>query len=136
MENGIQFSVDFPNWKNSKQLAIEEKEDPLSIIQLLQTSTEKLDEMIDMYLKKIGNLNEVDALIAEAIAAYKKGEMKPSIAVLKGTGAMGKAIKPISESNPKWQSKEQKEITQFLKAYATHQFMHGIGMPLNYGAIK
>lgn len=136
METGIQFSVDFPNWKNTKQLSISGNEDPAQVIQLLQTATEKLDEMIEFYLKKVGSLQAIDSLISEAVASYKKGDMKSAVAVLKGTGAMGKAIKPITESNPKWQAKEQKEMTQFLKAYATHKFMQGIGLPLTYGALK
>ena len=134
MDSGIQFSVDFAHWKNAKQLAITGNENPAQVIALLQTATSKLDESIELYLKKLGTLTELDAMIEEAITAYKQGNSKPAIAVLKGTGAVGKIMKPFAESNPKWQAKEQKEMISFLKAYSTRKFMRGIGLPLNYGA--
>lgn len=136
MDSGIQFSADFTHWKNSKQLPISGNENPIQVMGILQTATEKLDESVETYLKKMGSLAELDAFIEDAIKAYKQGNAKPAIAVLKGTGAVGKAMKPLSESNPKWQAKEQKEIIQFLKAYSTRKFMRGIGIPLNYGALQ
>ncbi len=135
METGIQFSADFQHWKSAKQLPIQGNEDPAQVIALLQVATTKLDETIEMYLKKIAPLTELDALIDEAIKAYQQGNPKPAVAVLKGTGAVGKAMKPFSESNPKWQAKEQKEMISFLKAYSTRKFMRGIGMNLNYGGL-
>ena len=135
MENGIQFAAAFPHWKSAKEMSISGAENPLEVISLLRLATEKLDESMELYLKKIGSLNELDALIAEAITTYQQGNSKLAVSLLKGTGAAGKIMKPFSETNPKWQAKEQKEMIQFLKAYATRKFMHGIGLSLNYGAL-
>jgi hypothetical protein len=135
MDSGIQFSVDFAHWKGAKQLPISGAENPLEVISVLRAATEKLDESMELFLKRVGNLNELDALIAEAITSYQQGNPKLAVSLMKGTGPAGKIMKPFSETNPKWQAKEQKEMIQFLKAYATRKFMRGIGINLNYGAL-
>jgi hypothetical protein len=135
MSGMIQFAVDFPNWKASKELSFASAPDTGQLLQILLLSTEKADDVVATYLKKLGKLTEIDALIEEAAQGFSKGEMKVFTAVVKGTGVMGKAVKVISESNPKWQNKEQKEVQQFLKLYATRQLMRKIGLPLHPSAM-
>jgi len=67
MEEVIQFIANYADWKSIKKLKIEAATDPKTIMEFLASLGTGIDRKIEDNLRKIVELDKVDAAIAELV---------------------------------------------------------------------
>ncbi len=133
-EKYIQFVANYADWVAVKKLKIEEATDSRTIAEFLAGLTISVDRKIADNLGKIIDLKKLDS----ALATIEAGKTEEQIAeALKevNTRKINAVINELAQ-NEKWQKNEQREIADFLKAYAMRTVLKKCGVTVDYSEIE
>lgn len=134
MEKTIQFVANYNDWVAIKKLKIEEKTDPKTIMEFLASLTTSIDNKVSENLKKIVDLEKLDAALKE----LKFGRTESEIANVLAEANSRKINAVISEisAKPELQKNEQKEIADFCRVYALKKALNECGLKIDYSSIE
>lgn len=131
-EKYIQFVANYDDWVAIRKLKIEPATDPRTVMEFIAGLSISFDSKVEANLRKIVNLEKVDAAIAE-LGLGKKDVAKAIEEVnSRKVGAVAKEISVL----PNLQSNEQKEIEQFCKVYAMKKALKECGLAADYADIE
>jgi len=137
MENeGIQFVAKMGNWVAVRKLTIEQKTDPITVMEFLAGLSVSFDHKIEEFLAKAVDTAKLNAAIEEATANLGKGEKRISEAIAQANGAtVNKAINEICEK-PGLQKKEIDGLKEFCKVLALRKALKKAGLKIDFTTIE
>lgn len=133
MEEAIQFIANCGQWKAIKKLRIEPATDPRTIMEFLASLETGIDRKIEENLRKIVDLDQVDAAIAQIEAGKGREAIAKIIADVTGR-KVNSVIKEIC-TKPELQKNEQKELIGFCKVYALRKLLGEAGLSVDYSSV-
>ena len=134
MDEVIQFMANYSDWKSIKKLRIEPATEPRTIMEFLASLETGIDRKIEANLRKIVELDKVDAAIAKLELA--KGKENVGIAIAEvNSRKINSVIKEIC-TKPELQKNEQKELVGFCKVYAMRKALNETELSVDYTSIK
>jgi len=130
-EKNIQFIANYDDWVCIKKLKIEEKTDPRTIMEFLAGLGTGIDRKIEANLRKIVDLEKLDAALAEETSGK-------DIAAALAAANSRKVSAIINEITtlPELQKNEQKELQGFCKVYALKKTLKEAGLKIDYSEIE
>jgi hypothetical protein len=132
LDGSIQLVANYSDWKAIKKITVTEKTDPLTVMEFLASLTGSVDNKVEANLKKIVDLGKLDKAIEEL--GLTKGDATKALEEI-NSRTISKVINEIS-ANPKYQKNQQKELAEFLKAYATRKTLKACGLMVDYTQIE
>ena len=134
MDESIQFIANYEDWKSIKKLKIEAATEPKTVMEFLASLETGIDRKIEDNLRKIVELDKVDAAIAELGLA--KGKENVAIAIANVSGRkVNSVIKEIC-TKPELQKNEQTELIGFCKVYAMRKALTETELFVDYMSVK
>ena len=133
MDNVIQFIANYDDWQAIKKIKIEDKTGPKMIMEFLVSLGMSFDNRIEKNLRKVVDLDKVDAAINEVECGKSEEEIAAAIKAV-NRRSVSSAIKEIT-SNPELQKNEQKELAQFCKVYAMRKVLKNCGLGVDYSEV-
>ncbi len=134
MEESIQFMANYSDWKSIKKLKIEAATEPKTIMEFLASLETGIDRKIENNLRKLVELDKVDAAIAELGLA--KGKENVGIAIAEvNSRKVNSVIKEIC-TKPELQKNEQTELIGFCKVYALRKALNETEVFVDYTSVK
>ena len=134
MDETIQFIANCGSWKAIKKLKIEDATEDKTVMEFLASLEMGIDRKIEENLRKIVELDKVDAAIAE-IQGGKKKEIVAEVIAEVGSRKVNSVINEIC-TKPELQKNEQKELIGFCKVYAMRKALKEAGLDVDYSGIK
>jgi len=134
MDEGIQFFANLGNWKAIKKLKVEPATDDRTVMEFLASLEMGIDRKIEENLRKIVELEKVDAAIAE-ISGGKGKEQVAEVISQVGSRKVNSVINEIC-TKPELQKNAQKELIGFCKVYAMNKALKEAGLNVDYSGIK
>ena len=134
MDECIQFIANYEDWKSIKKLKIEAATDPMTIMEFLASVETGIDRKIESNLRKIVELDKVDAAIAELGLSKEKESIASAIADVNGR-KVNSVIKEIC-TKPELQKNEQTELIGFCKVYAMRKALTETELFVDYTTVK
>jgi vacuolar-type H+-ATPase subunit I/STV1 len=131
MDGDIQFIANYDDWKAIKKIKITSATDPRTVIEFLASLTYSVDNKVEVNLRKIVKLEEVDKAIEEI--NFSKGDISKAIEEVTSR-KISKIINEITEVN-NFQKNVQKEIQGFCKVYALRKALAKCGLLINYSDV-
>ena len=128
MEGQIQFVANYEDWKAIKKITITDLTEPLAIAEFLASLTYSTDDKIESNLRKVVELDRVDAAIAEL--NLEKGDAGKAIQEI-NSRAVSKAINDITKLE-KFNGPTQKELVGLCKIYAVKKALKACGILNSY----
>lgn len=137
MNGYIQFIANYEDWKAVKKLTIDSKMDNKTILEFLASLTTGVDKKIEYNLGKIVDLSEINSFVERETESRGRSEQAIAavLSALKGA-KLGRIIKQEIEKIKGLQKNEKKEITDFLRAYATRKALKYLGISVDYSEIE
>ncbi|MCX6801846.1 MAG: DUF2666 family protein [Candidatus Diapherotrites archaeon] len=137
MENeGIQFVAKMGNWVAVRKLTVEEKTDPIMVMEFLAGLSVSFDGKMEEFLGKAVETAKLNAAIDEATASLGKGEKGISEAIAQVNSiAVNKTINEICEK-PELQKKEIEELKEFCKILAMRKALMKAGLRIDFSTIE
>ncbi len=132
-EKYIQFIANYDDWVSIRKLKIEGVTDPKTIMEFLSSLNTSVDSKVEINLRKIVKLDEVDSAIAE-IGLGKKDTAKALEEI--NSRKVNSVIKKIVEELEGFSKPEKKEIEQFCKVYAMRKALKETGIMVDYSEIE
>lgn len=133
-EKYIQFVANYDDWAAIKKLKIEPATDPRTIAEFLASLTFSVDRKIAENLGKIVDIAKLDAVLALVPIGKTEDEIAATLKEL-NTRKVSQCINEIS-AIPKLQKGEQKEVADFLRAYASRKLLKACGVVVDYSQIQ
>ncbi|MFH0954767.1 MAG: DUF2666 family protein [Candidatus Micrarchaeota archaeon] len=133
-EQYIQFVANYDDWAAIKKLKIEPATDPRTIAEFLASMTFSVDRKIAENLGKITDIKKLDAVLDQVQAGKTEDEIAGVLKEL-NTRKVSQVINEIS-AIPSLQKGEQKEVADFLRAYASRKLLKACGVVVDYSEIK
>ncbi len=134
MDEGIQFIANYGDWKAIKKLKIEKATDSRTVMEFLASLGMGIDRKIEENLRKLVDLDKVDAAISEIESGKGKEAVSETIADVSGR-KVNSAIKEVC-SKPELQKNEQKELIGFCKVYAMKKALGNAGLFVDYSNVE
>ena len=128
MEGQIQFIANYEDWKVIKKITITNITEPLVIAEFLASLTYSTDGKIESNLRKVVELEKVDAAIKEL--SLGKGDSTKAIEEV-NSRKVGKVINEICKL-PTFSGPVTKELIGLCKIYATKKVLKECGILVNY----
>ena len=132
MEGSIQFVANYDGWKAVKKQTVTEKTDPLTVMEFLAGLTNSVDAKVEFNLSKKVDLPKLDAAITSLGLA--RGDAVKALEEI-NSRTISKTINEISQI-PTLQKNQQKEVADFLRAYATRKCLKACGLMVDYSQIQ
>ena len=133
---GIQFVAKLGNWVAVRKLTIEEKTDPLMVMEFLAGLSVSFDNKIEEFLGKEIDIKRLNTAIEEELEGTGKGEKGISEAIAKIAGAkLGRVINELCDAKNR-QPKETKELKEFCKVFALRKAFRKAGLKVDYSTIE
>jgi hypothetical protein len=133
MDETIQFIANYGSWKAIKKLKIEAATDERTVMEFLASLGMGIDRKIEENLRKLVELDKVDAAIAEIQGGKGKEQVALVIAEV-GSRKVNSVINEIC-TKPELQKNEQKELIGFCKVYAMRKALTEAGLMVDYSGI-
>jgi len=133
-EKYIQFVANYDDWTAIKKLKIEPATDPRTIAEFLASMTFSVDRKVEENLGKIADIKKLDLIIAQIPVGKTEGEIAATLKEL-NTRKVSQCINEIS-AIPTLQKGEQKEVADFLRAYASRKLLKACGVVVDYSQIE
>jgi len=134
MDESIQFIANYEDWKSIKKLKIEAATESKTIMEFLASLETGIDRKIETNLRKLVELDKVDAAIAEL--ELSKGKESVAIAIANVSGRkVNSVIKEIC-TKPELQKNEQTELIGFCKVYAMRKALTETELFVDYTSVK
>jgi len=133
MDETIQFIANYGSWKAIKKLKIEAATDERTVMEFLASLGTGIDRKIEENLRKIVDLERVDAAVAEI-----QGKGREAIAEIIADVSGRKVNSVINEicAKPELQKNEQKELIGFCKVYAMRKALKEAGLQVDYSGVQ
>ena len=134
MEESIQFVANYSGWKAVKKLKVEQTTDSRTIMEFLASLETGIDRKIEENLRRLVELERVDAAISEIEA----GKGREAVAEIIAEVSARKVNSVINEvcSKPELQKNEQKELIGFCRVYALRKTLSNAGLSVDYSSIE
>jgi len=132
MDEIIQFMANYSGWKAIKKLKVEPATDPRTVMEFLASLGMSFDRKIEENLRKVVELDKVDAAIEEA--GIGKRDVADAIAEV-NSRKVNSLINEICKK-PELQKNEQKELIGFCKVYAMRKALLKAELNIDYSSIK
>ncbi len=131
----IQFVAKLGNWVSIKNIKVEKKTDPRTVMEFLGSLTTGLDNKVEENLRKLVDLNKVDEIVKKETEKLGKNKESVEKAILISKSL--KINKTITEicALPTLQTGEKKELEGFCKVYVTKKLANSVGLPIDYSGI-
>jgi hypothetical protein len=128
MEGNVQLIANYDDWKVVKKITITEKTDPLVIAEFLAGLTYSVDGKIEDNLRKVIELEKLDAAIKEL--NLDKSDVGKAINEV-SSRSVSKVINEICKLD-KFSGPVQKELIGLCKIYATKEAIRHCGLNVEY----
>lgn len=132
MDNSIQFFANYEDWKVIKKLKIESATDPRTIMEFLASLTGSVDTKIEVNLRKIVDLKQVDDFLDSL--ELGKGDVSKALEIINGR-KLSSIINSICDL-PALQKNEKKEVADFCKAYASRVALKKCKIEVDYSNVE
>lgn len=133
---GIQFIAKLGNWIAVRKLKVEEKTEPLTVMEFLAGLSVSFDGKIEEFLGKEIELARLNAALDEELEGLGKGKKGISEALARVNSAkINRIINELCEK-PDWQKKEKNELKEFCKVYALRKAFKKAGLKVDYSTIE
>ncbi len=133
---GIQFIAKVGNWVSVRKLKVEEKTEPLMVMEFLAGLSVSFDNKIEEFLGKEIDTEKLNKAIDEELEGIKKGKKGISEALAKIAGAkLGRVINELCNAKG-WSPKETKELKEFCKVFALRKALKKAGLKIDYSTIE
>lgn len=133
---GIQFIAKMGNWVAVRKLSVEEKTEPLMVMEFIAGLSVSFDRKIEEFLAKEVEIEKLNTAIDEELEGIKKGARGVSEVLAKIGGAkLGRVINELCDSKAR-QPKEKKELKEFCKIFALRKAFRKLGLKVDYSTIE
>jgi hypothetical protein len=133
MDKVIQFIANYDDWQAVKKIKIEEKTEPITIIEFLASLTAGIDRKVEENLRKIVELEKIDSFLKEEITDTKIEGITKALQAInsrKFSMLLNELTEKIEEKNQK------KEIESFIRLYATRKALNTAKISVDYSSIE
>ncbi len=134
MDETIQFIANYSDWKAIRKLKIEPATDPRTVMEFLASLETGIDRKVEENLRKIAELDRVDAAIAELELVKGKENVAKAIAEV-NSRRVNAVINEIC-AKPELQKNEKKELVGFCKVYAMRKALGQAGLSVDYSSVE
>jgi len=135
MDEGIQFVAKMGDWLAVKKLKVEEKTDPLTVLEFLAGLSVSFDFKIREYIGKEVDVKRIESAVDEELEGIARGAKGIDEALAKVKGLkIGKIINELCGAKG-WQPKQTKELKEFCKVYALRYAFVKAGLKVDYSSI-
>jgi hypothetical protein len=128
LEGQIQFIANYEDWKVVKKITITDLTEPLTIAEFLASLTYSTDDKIESNLRKVVELDKVDAALSELNLG--KGDAGKAIAEV-NSRTVSKVINEIVKLD-KFDGPTQKELIGLCKIYSIKKALKACGILSSY----
>jgi len=133
---GIQFVVKFGDWVAVRKLTMEEKTEPLQVMEFLAGLSFSFDGKIEEFLGKEIDIQRLSSAVEEEMEGAGKGAKGVNEALAKVGGAkIGRVINELCDAKAR-RPKEKKELKEFCKVYALRKAFKIAGLKVDYSTIE
>ncbi|MFH0970449.1 MAG: hypothetical protein V1776_03245 [Candidatus Diapherotrites archaeon] len=131
-ENTFFFQADFPGWKSTLTREVTSATSPWEFIEWLSQTTKEIDGLIESSLAAWIDITPINEALKEAPHSSETRNFGQTLAFL-NTRKFSQLVNTVS-SIEGLQKKEQGELGQFIRLYATRKILSNYHVHLNYAA--
>ena len=133
---GIQFVAKLGDWVAVRKLTVEEKTEPMQVMEFLAGLSVSFDGKIEEFLGKEIDIQGLSSAVEEEMEGIGKGVKGIEEALAKVNGAkIGRAINELCDAKG-WQPKQTKELKEFCRVFALRKAFKTAGLKVDYTTIE
>ena len=134
MEKQIQLIANYDDWVAIKKLNITDKTDPKTVMEFLAGLAISIDRKVEENLRKIVELDKVDAVLKEELASGKCAEnIAKTLATVSGI-KVNRVINEICDIK-NLQKNEKNELIDFCKVYTMKKALNECKLKADYSGV-